>query len=173
MDWKAILSQKGYRLSEPRKRIMELLEKAEVALSPQQIHQELQQKAYELGLVSVYRTLELLTRLELVSVVYDPQLNPGYRLSTTGHHHHIVCQECHKAWNFPAPMILTSWSSAWKPKPLSRFAITYCNFLGSALIVSSKTTKEKKFEKIIADPAGFFTGSQCLQHPNKQPSFPG
>ena len=100
MDWKAILSQKGYRLSEPRKRIMELLEKAEVALSPQQIHQELQQKAYELGLVSVYRTLELLTRLELVSVVYDPQLNPGYRLSTTGHHHHIVCQECHKALEF-------------------------------------------------------------------------
>ena len=100
MDWKAILSQKGYRLSEPRKRILELLEKAEVALSPQQIHQELQQKAYELGLVSVYRTLELLTRLELVSVVYDPQLNPGYRLSTTGHHHHIVCQECHKALEF-------------------------------------------------------------------------
>jgi len=100
MDWKAILSQKGYRLSEPRKRIMELLENAEVALSPQQIHQELQQKAYELGLVSVYRTLELLTRLELVSVVYDPQLNPGYRLSTTGHHHHIVCQECHKALEF-------------------------------------------------------------------------
>ncbi len=100
MDWKAILSQKGYRLSEPRKRVMELLESAEVALSPQQIHQELQQKNCELGLVSVYRTLELLTQLELVSVVYDPQRNPGYMLSTTGHHHHIVCQECHKALEF-------------------------------------------------------------------------
>ena len=100
MDWKAILSQKGYRLSEPRKRVMELLETAEVALSPQQIHQELQQNNCELGLVSVYRTLELLTQLDLVSVVYDPQRNPGYILSTTGHHHHIVCQECHKALEF-------------------------------------------------------------------------
>ncbi|MEL7637705.1 MAG: Fur family transcriptional regulator [Anaerolineaceae bacterium] len=100
MDWKAILSQKGYRLSEPRKRVMALLESAKVALTPQQIHQELQQKDCELGLVSVYRTLELLTKLELVTVVYDPQRNPGYILSTTGHHHHIVCQECHKALEF-------------------------------------------------------------------------
>jgi Fe2+ or Zn2+ uptake regulation protein len=100
MDWKSTLSQKGYRLSEPRKRVMELLGSAEVALSPFQIHQELQQKDCELGLVSVYRTLELLTRLKLVTVVYDPQRNPGYILSTTGHHHHIVCQECHKALEF-------------------------------------------------------------------------
>lgn len=100
MDWKATLSQKGYRLSEPRKRVMELLETAEVALSPQQIHQELQQNDCELGLVSVYRTLDLLTKLELVTVIYDPQRNPGYMLSTTGHHHHIVCQECHKALEF-------------------------------------------------------------------------
>jgi Fe2+ or Zn2+ uptake regulation protein len=100
MDWKSTLSQKGYRLSEPRKRVMELLESAEVALSPFQIHQELQQKDCELGLVSVYRTLELLTRLKLVTVVYDPQRNPGYILSTIGHHHHIVCQECHKALEF-------------------------------------------------------------------------
>ena len=100
MDWKATLSQKGYRLSEPRKRVMQLLETAEVAMSPQQIHQELQQKDCGLGLVSVYRTLELLTKLKLVTVVYDPQRNPGYMLSTSGHNHHIVCQECHKALEF-------------------------------------------------------------------------
>lgn len=100
MDWKEILTQKGYRLSEPRKRVMALLESAKVALSPQQIHQELQQKDCELGLVSVYRTLELLTKLDLVTVVYDAQRNPGYMLSTIGHHHHIVCQECNKALEF-------------------------------------------------------------------------
>ena len=100
MDWKATLSQKGYRLSEPRKRVMELLESVDIALSPQEIHQELQDKDCDLGLVSVYRTLELLTRLELVTVVYDPERNPGYILSTTGHHHHIVCLKCHKALEF-------------------------------------------------------------------------
>lgn len=100
MNWKAILSQKGYRLTVPRKQVIELLETAEVALSPQQIHQQLQQSNCDLGLVSVYRALDLLTNLELVTVVYDTQRNPGYMLSTAGHHHHIVCQQCHKAMEF-------------------------------------------------------------------------
>ena len=100
MNWKAILSQKGYRLTVPRKQVIELLETVEVALSPQQIHQQLQQSNCDLGLVSVYRALDLLTNLELVTVVYDTQRNPGYMLSTAGHHHHIVCQECHKALEF-------------------------------------------------------------------------
>ncbi len=100
MDWKKTLSQKGYRLTKPRKQVIELLETAEVALSPQQIHHELQQKRCDLGLVSVYRTLDLLTNLELLTVVYDTQRNPGYMLSTAGHHHHIVCQQCHKAMEF-------------------------------------------------------------------------
>jgi Fe2+ or Zn2+ uptake regulation protein len=100
MHWKEMLSQKGYRLSEPRKRIMELLESSELALSPQQIHQQLLNKNCDLGLVSVYRTLDLLTQLELVTVVYDPNRNPGYILASGGHHHHIVCQDCHRALEF-------------------------------------------------------------------------
>lgn len=100
MNWKEIFSQKGYRFSEPRKRIIEVLEKAEVGLNPQQIHHALQQNSCDIGLVSIYRTLDLLTQLELVSVVYDVERNPGYMLSTGGHHHHIVCQDCHRALEF-------------------------------------------------------------------------
>lgn len=100
MDWKNKMASLGYRISEPRKRIMEVLESAEVALSPQQIHQQLELKGLEIGLVSVYRTLDLLTSLELVTTVYDPERNPGYVLSSTGHHHHIICQKCHRAIEF-------------------------------------------------------------------------
>ena len=99
MDWQEILSQHGYRLSEPRKRIMKLLANTETALGPQQIHQQLQ-GSNKIGLVSVYRTLDLLLELGLVTVVYDSQHNPGYMLSTIGHHHHIVCQNCSKALEF-------------------------------------------------------------------------
>ena len=100
MDWKNTMTRLGYRISEPRKKIMEVLEGAEVALSPQQIHQQLEHKGFDIGLVSVYRTLDLLTSLEVVTVVYDPERNPGYVLSSTGHHHHIICQKCHKAMEF-------------------------------------------------------------------------
>ncbi|HZK16970.1 MAG TPA: transcriptional repressor [Anaerolineaceae bacterium] len=100
MNWKETLSLKGYRLSKPRKRVMDLLESAQVALSPQQIHQQLQQEGHDIGLVSVYRTLDLLTKLDLVVVIYDPQRNPGYTLRSDGHHHYIMCQVCHKALEF-------------------------------------------------------------------------
>jgi len=38
MDWQTFLSKAGYRLSEPRKRIMKLMEVAEKPLNPLAIH---------------------------------------------------------------------------------------------------------------------------------------
>jgi Fur family ferric uptake transcriptional regulator len=100
MNWKETLTRHGYRITQPRIQIMRLLEDAPTALTPQQIHCQLQKQGGNLGLVSVYRTLELLTQLELVAIVYDPQRNPGYMVSSTGHHHHIVCQNCNQAYEF-------------------------------------------------------------------------
>jgi Fur family ferric uptake transcriptional regulator len=154
MNYKAILSQKGYRLSAPRKQIIELLEVADVALSPQQIHNQLQQNGSALGLVSVYRTLGLLTELGLVTILYDPQLNPGYVLRTQGHHHHIVCQ-----------MISTALSSAWRNKPLSRYVIIFCNFSGSAPIVNNLTLKEFYLEEVNFFRACSIIDYQCLRQP--------
>ena len=66
MNWKETLTRHGYRITQPRIQIMRLLEDAPTALTPQQIHCQLQKQGGNLGLVSVYRTLELLTQLELV-----------------------------------------------------------------------------------------------------------
>ena len=90
----------GYKITPPRLAVLEVIQREGEHLNPQEILTQAQAIHAQTGCATVYRTLELLTRLELVSVVYDPQLNPGYRLSTTGHHHHIVCQECHKALEF-------------------------------------------------------------------------
>lgn len=100
MNWKDTLSHQGHRITQPRERVVQVLENAPSALTPQQIHQQLLRQGCDLGLVSVYRTLDLLAQLELVSIVYDPQRNPGYMLSSAGHHHHIVCQSCHQAHEF-------------------------------------------------------------------------
>ena len=119
MHWKDILSQNGYRVSEPRKKIMELLESSELALSPLQIHQQLLDKNCDLGLVSVYRTLDLLTELNLVTVVYDPERNPGYILASGGHHHHIVVRNAIVLSSSPVHTISTILSIVSKPKLLT------------------------------------------------------
>jgi len=97
MDWQTFLSKAGYRLSEPRKRIMKLMEVAEKPLNP---HRLLREQGVHLGLVSVYRTLELFFSLGLISQVFQPDGLVGYLPASFGHHHFIVCQNCHKAEEF-------------------------------------------------------------------------
>lgn len=100
MDWQTFLSKAGYRLSEPRKRIMKLMEMADKPLSPLAIHRLLREQGVHLGLVSVYRTLELFLSLGLISQVFQPDGLVGYLPTSFGHHHFIVCQNCHKAMEF-------------------------------------------------------------------------
>ena len=100
MDWQTFLSKAGYRLSEPRKRIMKLMEVAEKPLNPLAIHRLLREQGVHLGLVSVYRTLELFFSLGLISQVCQPDGLVGYLPASFGHHHFIVCQNCHKAEEF-------------------------------------------------------------------------
>ena len=66
MDWQEKLNQKGLRLTHPRRAIISVLERADTSLSPQAIHQRSLDANEEIGLVSVYRTLELFTELGLV-----------------------------------------------------------------------------------------------------------
>ncbi len=100
MNWQEVLSENGYRVSEPRRLVMQLLENSSQPLTPLQIYSALLQSGNTLGMVSVYRALELLTELCLVCLVYNSDGSPGYVLGMGGHHHHILCQSCHKAASF-------------------------------------------------------------------------
>jgi len=100
MDWQTFLSKAGYRLSEPRKTIMKLMETTEKPLNPLGIHRLLREQGVHLGLVSVYRTLELFLSLGLISQVFQQDGLVGYLPSSFGHHHFIVCQNCQKAVEF-------------------------------------------------------------------------
>lgn len=96
-DWQEALASAGYRLSEPRRQVVHLLQGAEVPLTPLEIHHQLSAAGCRLGQASVYRTLDLLTTLGIVTVVYRPDASAGYMLAARGHHHHIICQVCQRA----------------------------------------------------------------------------
>ena len=69
MNWQDVLTRNGYRVSGPRKLVMRMLESHAQPMTPLEIYQELSQSGRVLGMVSVYRALELLTELGLVCVV--------------------------------------------------------------------------------------------------------
>ena len=100
MELQQKLNQQGLRLTHPRQVVMSILEEANVPLSPQSIYQRSLDENEDIGLVSVYRTLELLAQLSLVRRVHGRDDCHGYVLASPGHHHHLVCRECEKAIEF-------------------------------------------------------------------------
>ena len=57
------LRQAGYRLTRPRLAVIQVLEESGEGLSPDEVHQQGKTICASLGLVTVYRTLDLLAEL--------------------------------------------------------------------------------------------------------------
>jgi Fur family ferric uptake transcriptional regulator len=93
----ASLRKAGYRASAPRSAVLELIARQECVLTAREIADSLRDGGREVGVATVYRTLELLEGLRLVqrldvgdaSARYEPALPGGEH-----HHHHLVCDEC-------------------------------------------------------------------------------
>jgi Fur family transcriptional regulator, ferric uptake regulator len=102
------LNQKGLRLTRPRQVVMEVLKAAAYPLSPQEIQSHARQSSDSIGLVTVYRTLDLLTDLDLVKRVHHHDGCHGYVLASPGHYHHLICRKCHKAVEFTGSEDLTA-----------------------------------------------------------------
>ncbi len=95
------LKSKGYKFTPQRKAIVEtVIEHQGEHLSPEEIYDYVKVKNPEIGLATVYRTLQILVDLDFLSVL---NLNDGfarYELNVTDksghHHHHLICVQCGK-----------------------------------------------------------------------------
>jgi Fur family ferric uptake transcriptional regulator len=94
------LRQAGYRLTQPRLAILRVLEENDAGLSPDEVHQQGKATCASLGLVTVYRTLDLLDELGLVRRVHSEQRCHGYASAGTDRHH-LICQGCRRVIEFP------------------------------------------------------------------------
>ena len=84
----------GHKLTQPRRAILWVLLVTPKPLSPAEIQARGQVFCAELGLVTVYRTLELMTQIGIVRPVHLADGCHGYALATPGHTHHVVCARC-------------------------------------------------------------------------------
>lgn len=100
MELQDTLNQRGLRLTQPRRVVMKILESTSTPLSPQTIYQTSQVNGDDIGLVTVYRTLDLLLELNLVRRVHGQGECLGFVCASPGHYHHLVCRECGKAIEF-------------------------------------------------------------------------
>lgn len=94
------LRDAGLRITAQRRAILSALGRAQGALAPQQILEEAQKDAPQLGLATVYRTIELLEELGCVRRVAETEGGGGVALCSAMHGHHVLCSECGRVAEF-------------------------------------------------------------------------
>ncbi|MGI6131590.1 MAG: Fur family transcriptional regulator [Bacillota bacterium] len=91
------LRERGFKLTPQRRAVLELFcSDGARHLTAQQAHDAIRGREPNVGLVTVYRCLELFTNVGILDKI---KFNDGfdrYELhgGASGHHHHLVCTEC-------------------------------------------------------------------------------
>ncbi len=91
--WDAALRARGYRVTPQRQLVLEAVTKLDHA-SPEEIFAEVHQKATGVNVSTIYRTLELLEQLGLVTHTHLGHGAPRYHLAAEAQHVHLVCRDC-------------------------------------------------------------------------------
>jgi Fur family ferric uptake transcriptional regulator len=88
------LRESGYRLTRPRQAVLAVVALGEEHLNPAQIYERARAIYPKLGIVTVYRTLEVLAELGLIQRVHLDGDCHSYVRADRGHSHQIICREC-------------------------------------------------------------------------------
>ena len=88
------IASKGFRLTGPRRAVVDALVDHAAPMSVAEIHARLTER--RVNLVSIYRAVKLLCGLGLLRVADTSKGTKRFELAEqfTGHHHHLVCQQC-------------------------------------------------------------------------------
>jgi Fur family ferric uptake transcriptional regulator len=83
------------RATRQRAAIIALLDTVDEFRSAQELHDELRRRGENIGLTTVYRTLQSLSAADLVDMVRTDTGESVYRrCEGDDHHHHLVCRSC-------------------------------------------------------------------------------
>jgi Fur family ferric uptake transcriptional regulator len=94
----------GYRLTLGREAILEVLAKSEKHLSAEDIYMKIHPRHPNIGLTTIYRTLDVLSSLGMVYKLDFGDGRARYELAegpkAAHHHHHLVCTGCNRVIDY-------------------------------------------------------------------------
>jgi len=91
----AILRASGVRATPQRVRVLDELLRERNDVTAQQLHDRLRGHGQRIGLATVYRALDALAEAGVVEPLSHFRDALCYRVCRDGHHHHLVCTQCH------------------------------------------------------------------------------
>jgi Fur family ferric uptake transcriptional regulator len=69
-------------------------------LTPAAIYEKVHQERPDIGLVTIYRTLEILAKLGLICELHTGGSGRSYTIGAPEHHHHLICSNCGEVVDF-------------------------------------------------------------------------
>jgi Fur family ferric uptake transcriptional regulator len=94
------LSRRGLRLTRQRRAVLQAIASAPSSLSPLQVYDAARKRCPELGLTTVYRTLDVLDEIGVLRRVHGPDHCEGFVPAGTAHGHTVVCSDCGRVTEF-------------------------------------------------------------------------
>lgn len=88
------LQKQGLKLTRSRKAVLEVLATTTEHLKVAEVHRRARAIDPRVGLASVYRTMDLLARLNLVKHIHVEHRHRHYARTNGDHGHHLVCNGC-------------------------------------------------------------------------------
>lgn len=93
------LREAGYRLTPQRVMVLQAIAESDRHLTAEAIHQRVIQLYPYLDIATVYRILQLLKRLHLVTEIDLGDGSAQYEVAEPNKHHHMVCRKCGGAYD--------------------------------------------------------------------------
>ena len=90
----AALRRQGYKLTPQRQAVIQVITSNQDHLTPTLTYEKVHQDHPHVGLVTVYRTLEILAELGLICELHGRGICHSYTISAPEHHHHLICSNC-------------------------------------------------------------------------------
>lgn len=102
--WHGKIRGCGYRITLAREAILDILSKSDKHLSAEDIYIKVHPRHPNIGLTTVYRTLDVLVGLGLVFKFDFGDKRSRYELAEgpkgERHHHHLICTRCNRVVDY-------------------------------------------------------------------------
>ena len=96
----SVMKQYGYKLTPQRRAIVQVVTSSNDHLTPNDIYEKIHGIHPAAGLVTIYRTLEILVELGLICEVHSGGSCRSYTMGSQQHHHHLICSSCGTVFDF-------------------------------------------------------------------------
>ncbi len=93
------------RNTRQRRAVATILDELDGFASAQEIHDSLRHKGDQVGLSTVYRTLQTMVDADEVDALRGGDGETLFRQCSAGHHHHLVCRSCGRAVEVEGPTV--------------------------------------------------------------------